>query len=122
MISEHGLSQSQAAILQGVTPSAMCQRLQDYAMSDLNREWKAGKAEILSGKQAEILNKLTDADIKRMMEKAPGAAALWFNSLFNAERLERGQATSISEVDIRALVALIQPNRSTNGTNGSNGT
>ena len=45
-----------------------------------------------------------------MIDKQPGAAALWFNSLFNNERLERGQSTV--NLDLHAEYQSIQTHKS----------
>lgn len=70
-------------------------------------DYKTHRADIYATKAKQFVQILDHEAAKTMMAKQPAAAALWFNSLANNERLERGQATIIADVQIRGLAALI---------------
>ena len=95
------MSMAEAGKLQDVSASAICQQLHKVENQILVDEYITNRANIYAEKQSKILFHLNDAVLKRITEKQPGAAALWFNSLYNNERLERGQATEIH--DTRSL-------------------
>lgn len=102
-----GLSYEEIHKITNVPTSTIHNAIQNDIPTEVLTNYQKNKADILSSKQVLILQNLDSASAKRIMEKQPGAAALWFNSLVNNERLERGQATSISDVDIRLLISQI---------------
>jgi predicted DNA-binding protein YlxM (UPF0122 family) len=99
------LSYSEIAAIQGVTPQAVHSRIKDLLPLPEQQTYSKHKADILSNVQMRVLSYLDDAAMQKMMDKAPGAAALWFNSAFNAEQLERGRPTAI--VDVRSMVMTV---------------
>jgi hypothetical protein len=96
---EKGLDYSEIAKIFGCERSAIHQRLSGINKPDLDFFIKE-RPDVFRAKQALFLYYLTPSIIKGMLTKQPGAAALWFNSLFNNERLLAGQSTE--NIDIRA--------------------
>lgn len=81
-------------------------RLKPYvAKQDIDTEtYKKNRADIFANKQAAVLAALTDGDLKKIVDKSPMAAVTLFNSLFNNERLERGQSTQNTAVLMASAV------------------
>jgi hypothetical protein len=77
----------------GVTKQAIFKALQPYIDGDdIDLElWKSKRADILAGKQATVLQKLTPEDIEKA---SPRDKTIMFGVLYDKERLERGQSTS----------------------------
>jgi hypothetical protein len=73
------------------------------ADTELVESYRKNRADIFASKQRLILDKLDEDAAAKMMDKQPSAAALWFNSLFNNERLERGQSTENVSVLVNAI-------------------
>ena len=103
-----GQSLRQIAKDQGLHHSAIHASLSRFTDNALTREFTAKRAAILQGLQANILDSIQDEDVKAasLLQRVTAVGIL-----HDKERLELGQATSISELDIRALVALIQPTK-----------
>jgi len=96
-----GKTTKQIADHYGVTPRAvsdMCNR-HGFKLRDL-QAYKEHKADLLAFKQSQILDAMGKDKIK---EASLRDQATTFNILNNAEKLERGQATS--NVNINALTA-----------------
>ena len=71
---------------------------------EIIRSYKDQRADSLAGLQVKLLNAIDDDKLKKASAfQLVGSAAL----LYDKERLERGQATSISAVDIRQLIASV---------------
>ena len=69
--------------------------MQEYGLNEQRvAGYKENRSDIFAGLQEKIIvTHLNEEAIKKM---PASVAPLWFNSLFNNERLERGQATSIN--------------------------
>lgn len=91
---QKGLSYDQVAKAAGCSKANVILRLRGLPGCEEVEAYKENRANIFAGYQEKILSiHLTDAMIKKM---PPSIAPLWYNSLFNNERLETGQATSIT--------------------------
>jgi hypothetical protein len=100
---QHGLTYQAIADKFHVSPQAVHEKLKRFnhvldnkpdidAFRDLKSDFlHAGQLAIL-----DCLYSLDKAEQKDLMLRQPSAMALWFNSLFNAGRLEDGKATSIN--------------------------
>lgn len=99
-----GATYKEIAAIQGVSPQAIHKSIQDLLPTEDTAVYRKHRAEILSNLQSKILLEVDGADLKTLMAKQPSAMALWFNSLFNAERLERGQSTA----NVESVVTSIQ--------------
>ena len=91
----------EAAKILGVSHNAVWKaknRIEGIDDVEIVEDFKKTRADIFAAGQAKLLSIwLTDDRIKNMRA---GEAALWFNSLYNNERLERGQSTqNISVAD-----------------------
>lgn len=89
-----GATYKEIAAIQGVSPQAIHRSIQHLLPTEDTAEYRKHKADILANLQSKILLEVSDAPLKDLMSKQPSAMALWFNSLYNAERLERGQSTA----------------------------
>ena len=100
-----GMSQVDVAEAMGVTKQTINYHAKQFDILPSLDEYKSNKADILESKQAEVLlHGLTRDKIKGANAQQ---SAVIFGILDDKIRLERGQATSILDVDIRALVASI---------------
>jgi hypothetical protein len=87
-----GLSYSQVAKVLGCSKANVVLRIQGLPSEDEVSEYKENRADLYAGYQNQILQiHLTPDRIKKM---PPSIAPLWFNSLFNNERLQRDLSTS----------------------------
>jgi transcriptional regulator with XRE-family HTH domain len=103
---ENGLSYSEIAAIQGVSKQAVHQKLQGLLPTDFTPIFKQHKADILARLQERILVSIDDAEI----QKAPfGTKVLAVAQLIDKERLERGQATTIADGQIRVLLDAVMP-------------
>jgi hypothetical protein len=92
---QHGLTYNQIGAIQGCTDSAVHKAIKGLQLSPLLPTYKEHKADILASKQADILAHV-DSDVITAMS---GLQALTgFAILFDKERVERGQATQITDV------------------------
>ena len=103
-LKQGGATYSEIAKLQGVSPQAIHQSIKDLLPTDETATYKQHRPDIFAGLQSKVLLSLDEADLNLLMSKQPGAMALWFNSLYNAERLERGQSTA----NVESVVTSIQ--------------
>ena len=89
---QKGLTVTEIAKIQGCDHSNIVYILQKYGLSKQDiSDYKDNRADIYAGLQSKIISAhLTEERIKTM---PPAVAPLWFNSLFNNERLERNQST-----------------------------
>jgi hypothetical protein len=101
------LSQSQIAKLHSkdIERSTVSKVLKRYNIVKVEvDEYKQHKADILAGLQHKLAESITSEDIK----KAPlGSKVLAIAQLIDKERLERGQATSIADSQIRVLLDMV---------------
>lgn len=109
-LKSRGLSYQDIASIMQVSKQAVYQKIARLLPnpSDL-QAYKDIRPELFATKQALILEHLNEGVVQQMMTRQPGAAALWFNSLYNNERLERGQASHIEEH--RTIVATLDEAR-----------
>lgn len=95
---EKGMSYQEIADTQGVCKQAVHAAIRDLVPSPAElkeiRRYRDVEADIFAGLRWKILAKLDDATLQNMLEKHSSAAVLLMNSLFNNERLLRGQSTS----------------------------
>jgi hypothetical protein len=68
------------------------------------QDYKSNRADILSGIQNRIIKSVTDEDIKKM---PIGQRIMSYGILYDKERLERGQATSITD-DMNSIIDRIE--------------
>lgn len=95
------MTQAERAKLYGVSKQALNAALKRHHVdTEMLPIYKQHRADIFAGKQEMVLSELTPEVVKRWTDKAPMAAVTLFNSLFNNERLERGQSTSNAAVVI----------------------
>lgn len=90
------LTTREIAKLNDTVHSHVIRTLNEYGIdTDRVERYKSARADILAGIQERVIRTKfgTDDDVKSMPD---AAAILLFNSCFNNERLERGQATEIS--------------------------
>lgn len=104
---DNKLSYQQIAAIQGVSKQAIHQKIKDLLPTDTSRTYQEHRADILASLQAKLIQSIDDEKLKKL---PAGSAILALCQLYDKERLERGQATSISDVDIRAIIASIPPN------------
>lgn len=99
------LTTREIAKLNDTVHSHVIRTLHEYGIdTDRVERYKSARADILAGIQERVIRTKfgTDDDVKSMPD---AAAILLFNSCFNNERLERGQATEIS-VNFDAVKAI----------------
>lgn len=86
------LNNSQLAKIAGISKQALSQMFQRYGIDQERlEEFKASRADIFAGLQETILSTLTCDDIKKASVRDRIIAAA---TLYDKERLERGQSTS----------------------------
>lgn len=104
---ENNLSYEQIAALQGVTDSAIHKAIKGLIPTEAElqqaKQFKSKEADITAIKRAHALSLVDEATLKAWKDKFPAAFVLFYNSLFNNERLERNQATTISGYDPGSL-------------------
>ena len=87
-----GLSYADIAKHFDVTGESVRERIGGLVNTDFDLEaFKKNRADILSGKQLELLKSLTEDDIKKA---SPYQKVGMFSLLYDKERLERGESTS----------------------------
>jgi predicted DNA-binding protein YlxM (UPF0122 family) len=92
---------------QGVTRQSIHKAITDLLPTDTTTAYITNRADILANLQAKLIQSVSDDKLKKL---PAGSAILALCQLYDKERLERGQATSISDVDIRAIIASIPQN------------
>jgi len=93
---ELGATRAQVAKSVNVSRPAISQMLKRYAIDDnLIDSFKKNRADILAGLQETVLASLTEEDIKKASVRDRIIAA---GTLYDKERLERGQSTSNQSV------------------------
>lgn len=102
-LKQGGATYKEIGQMQGVSPQAIQQNIKDLLPTEDVTTYKKHRPDIFAGLQVKVLQNLEAADLKALMAKQPSAMALWFNSLFNAERLERGQSTQNVETIVQSL-------------------
>jgi predicted transcriptional regulator len=89
------LSQKQIGQIVGIHDSQVSRVLKEYGLTESDtKKYKDARSDIFAGLQSRIILEHLKDD--RLKEMNPQTACLWFNSLYNNERLERGQATNIN--------------------------
>lgn len=97
------LTLEQIGKIVGCTKQTVSQRLKDYEPTFQKIEHlKKHRADILTLKQGEILNALTEDEIKKA---SPQVKGMLFGILYDKERLERGQSTENISVFSRVVEA-----------------
>lgn len=88
---DKNLTYDQIGKILGISKQAVQQRLKQYSpIYQRIEQFKKHRGDILTWKQAEILNALTPAEI----QKAPPAVkSMMFGIFYDKERLERNQST-----------------------------
>jgi predicted DNA-binding protein YlxM (UPF0122 family) len=81
----------------GVSRQSIHEALQPYVgNSEINlKTWKDNRADILAVHQSRVLSSLTDSDLEKASARDK---AIVFGTLYDKERLERGQSTSNQSV------------------------
>ena len=106
-LAKKGLTHGEIARLQGCDRSNISKVLQRYGVEERRvNKYKEYRADILAGLQDRLLSSIPDSDIQKsgMYTRVVSAGIL-----YDKERLERGQATS---VNINVLVDLAEAIRS----------
>ena len=101
---DNKLSYRQAETLTGVSKSKIHELIQEAKANPERILFRDNKAEILEGIQAKLINLADDETLKKMLERRGFTDTA---ILEDKIRLIRGQATSISAVDIRQLIASV---------------
>ena len=87
-----GLSYAEIAVHFNVTGEAVRDRIGGLINTEFDLEaFKKNRADILSGKQLELIKSLTEEDVKKA---SPYQKVGMFALLYDKERLERGESTS----------------------------
>ena len=89
----HKLTFQEIAKLQGVPKQAIQQRLKPLLPTPETKVYQDNRADILSEAQLQLLIQLDPARLKKMSARD---AVISFGILYDKERLERGQSTSIN--------------------------
>lgn len=96
----HRLTYAEIAKVQGVTPQNVHKKIKHLIPSALTQDYIANRGDILANAQLRLLaSGLTDAKLKKV---SPRDAVVSVGILYDKERLERGQATEIT--DIRGIM------------------
>ena len=106
LISVKGLSYTQAGKILNIDRSAVCRLCQRNGIprKDELKNFKKNKADILSSKQAQVLNCINNETLKKA---SAYQLAGMFGILYDKERLERGESTqNVSVAHIEALKTL----------------
>lgn len=87
-----GITQTQLAKAVNVSKQAVSQMLQRYGINaNLLESFKTNRADIMAGLQETVAASLTEDDIKKASVRD---RTILFGTLYDKERLERGQSTS----------------------------
>lgn len=110
LVINKGLTQDQTAQLTGYSQQRISQIISEAKSNPDNIMFRDHKDSAFEGLQAKIINLTSDEDIK----KANLQQKVWaIGVLEDKVRNIRGLATEIHDVQIRALIANIQPNTPT---------
>ena len=101
---DNNLSYRQAETLTGVSKSKIHELIQEVKANPDLQLFKNNKAEVFEAVQAKLINLADDETLKKMLERRGFTDTA---ILEDKIRLIRGQATSISAVDIRQLIASV---------------
>jgi transcriptional regulator with XRE-family HTH domain len=105
LITQNKLTQEQTSQLTGISRSRISEIMSEVKTNADVLLLKDNKAEILEGIQAKLIN-LADDDLLKTMLSKRGMTDVAI--LEDKIRLIRGQATSISDIQVRGLIAMIQ--------------
>lgn len=116
---ENGLNQTQIAKMQGVTPQCVSKSLHDVITSPEFRLFQKDKADVFEAVQLRLLQVLEDdpSIFARLVDKR-GMVDLGI--LEDKIRTIRGQSTSISDIQVRGLLAMLLHSDSKTATNVDN--
>ena len=101
---DNKLSYRQAETLTGVSKSKIHELIQEAKANPDLQLFKNNKADVFEAVQAKLINLADDETLKKMLERRGFTDTA---ILEDKIRLIRGQATSISAVDIRQLIASV---------------
>lgn len=103
----HKLTYPEIAKIQGVSKQAIHQQIHHLIPTEQTAEYRVNRADILSHQQLRLLSQgLTNAKLKQIK---PRDAIISFGILYDKERLERGQSTTITEsLDDSAVTARLR--------------
>ena len=113
---DNNLSYRQAETLTGVSKSKIHELIREAKANPELILFRDNKAEILEGIQAKLINLADDETLKKMLERRGFTDTA---ILEDKIRLIRGQATSISAVDIRQLIASVSVDNPVDNTEGN---
>jgi predicted DNA-binding protein YlxM (UPF0122 family) len=101
---DKGMSTREIAASNGVCHQAVSQLLNRVNSSDVLSTYANKRADVYSLIEHDILNSIDDEDVKKasLLQKVTAAGILKTH-----HNLETGKATSISEVDIRQIIATL---------------
>ncbi len=99
LVEGHGLSQTQAAKVLGISKSAISLRLAGFTDKKALESWKEKKADVMEAIQAKMLLSLDSDTIKGLIERR---GLVDYGILFDKARIQRGEATDI--VDFRGFL------------------
>ena len=101
---DNKLSYRQAETLTGVSKSKIHELIREAKANPDLQLFKNNKADVFEAVQAKLINLADDETLKKMLERRGFTDTA---ILEDKIRLIRGQATSISAVDIRQLIASV---------------
>jgi len=101
---DNNLSYRQAETLTGVSKSKIHELIREAKANPDLQLFKNNKADVFEAVQAKLINLADDETLKKMLERRGFTDTA---ILEDKIRLIRGQATSISAVDIRQLIASV---------------
>ena len=97
-----GATQAQVAKSANVSRAAITQTLKRYGIErNMLESFKQNRADIMAGIQETVAASLTEDDIKKASVRDK---TILFGTLYDKERLERGQSTSNQSIMLRAIM------------------
>jgi hypothetical protein len=111
---EKGLTEREISKLTGTPKTTIHDQLQQLATTDEFRDFQTNKDKVFEGLQLKLIN-LADPDLLKSMLNKRGFTDVAI--LQDKISLLRGQATEIHDVNIRALIASITPDKAANDDN-----
>jgi predicted DNA-binding protein YlxM (UPF0122 family) len=105
---ENGLSYSEIAAIEGVSPQAIHSSIKDLLPTEETKTFQEHRADILAEIQRKLITCIDDKLAKSLVERR---GLVDFGILFDKERLERGQSTQ-NLATIHADIAALKEARS----------